>query len=67
MTSYLIRYQRRTGKLLDLIEFDSLYEATMKRLELEKTNDDPDIEIVAIASESESQLRVSHSRYFSAA
>ncbi|WP_244977391.1 hypothetical protein [Corynebacterium lizhenjunii] len=51
---------------MNVIKFDSLREATLKRLELDRTNDNPDLEIVAIASESEDHLRQSHSRYFSA-
>lgn len=49
-----------------MAEYGSLREATLRRLELDKTNDDPDVEIVAVASESEAHLRRSHSRYFSA-
>lgn len=66
MSSFLIKYHRRSGHLV-LEEFESLLEATKKRLELDKENNDPDLEIVAVASASESQLRESHSRYFSAA
>lgn len=65
MSSYLIKYHRKSGHL-DITEYDSLLEATMKRLELDKANVDPDLEIVAVASESEAHLRQSHSRYFSA-
>lgn len=66
MASYLIQYHRRSGKL-DILEYDSLSEATMTRLELDAVNDDPDLEVVAVACESEDHLRLSHSRYFSAA
>ena len=65
MASFLIKYHRRTGDL-EILEFTSLRDATLRRLELDKTNDDPDLEIVAVASESEAHLRQSHSRYFSA-
>ena len=65
MTAYLIKYQRRTGAM-DLEQFDSLREATVARSKLDRTNADPDLEIVAVASASEEHLRVSHSRYFSA-
>ncbi|AKV59431.1 MULTISPECIES: hypothetical protein [Corynebacterium] len=64
MTAYLIKYQRQTG-MMALEEFDSLREATAERLRLDRLNTDPDLEIVAVASESEDHLRVSHSRYFS--
>lgn len=66
MSSYLIKYHRRSGHL-DIFEYESLVEATLKRLELDRVNVDPDLEIVAVASESEEHLRQSHSRYFSAA
>ncbi|CAM4394856.1 hypothetical protein CHAD_12305 [Corynebacterium hadale] len=49
-----------------MTEYSSLREATLRRLELDKTNNDPNVEIVAVASESEKHLRQSHSRYFSA-
>ena len=65
MTAYLIKYQRRTG-VLDLKKVDSLRDATVERLKLDRLNTDPDLEIVAVASASEEHLRVSHSRYFSA-
>ena len=64
MASYLIQYHRRSGEL-DIHEFDSLSEATLRRLELDEANDDPDLEVVAVASEE--HLRQSHSRYFSKA
>lgn len=51
--------------MMALEEFDSLREATAERLRLDRLNTDPDLEIVAVASESEDHLRVSHSRYFS--
>lgn len=66
MSSFLIKYHRRSGKLA-LEKFESLVEATKRRLELDKENNDPDLEIVAVASQSEENLRQSHSRYFSAA
>lgn len=65
MRAFLIKYHRPTGDL-DLSEYGSLREATLRGLALDKTNDDPDLEIVAVASESEAHLRKSHSRYFSA-
>lgn len=65
MSSFLIEYHRRSGRLA-VTEFESLFQATKKRLELDRVNTDPDLEIVAVASESEEHLRQSHSRYFSA-
>lgn len=64
MSSYLIEYHRLSGSL-KVTPFESLFQATIKRLELDKLNTDPDLEIVAVASESEDHLRQSHSRYFS--
>lgn len=66
MSAYLIKYHRRSGRV-EVSEYDSLLNATMERLLLDKTNNDPDLEIVAVASQSEENLRQSHSRYFSAA
>lgn len=65
MTAYLIKYQRRTGEMA-LEQFATLREATVERLKLDRRSNDPDLEIVAVASASEDHLRVSHSRYFSA-
>ena len=66
MSGYLIKYHRRNGEV-EFSKFASLLEATKKRILLDRINDDPDLEIVAVASESEANLRQSHSRYFSAA
>lgn len=66
MSAYLIKYHRRSGKV-EFSEFRSLLEATTERIHLDRTNNDPDLEIVAVASQSEESLRQSHSRYFSAA
>lgn len=65
MPAYLIRYKRRSGHV-DYVRFESLQAATRERLRLDRRNDDPDLEIVAVASDSEENLRQSHSRYFSA-
>ncbi|KAA8722246.1 hypothetical protein F4V58_09475 [Corynebacterium phocae] len=61
--AYLIFYHRRSGRV-NLQRFDSFVEATKHRLTLDRTNGDPDVEIVVIASKSEEDLRQSHSRYF---
>lgn len=65
MRGFLIKYHRPTGDLA-MAEYGSLRDATLRRFELDKTNDDPDLEIVAVASESEPHLRQSYSRCFSA-
>ena len=64
MSAFLIEYHRKTGSVR-CKQFDSLSEATRERLYLDRFNTDPDVEIVAVASASEENLRQSHSRYFS--
>ncbi|MDY3126793.1 MAG: hypothetical protein SOW59_01490 [Corynebacterium sp.] len=66
MSAFLIEYHRLNGSV-KCMKFGSLEEATLERLRRDKLNDDPDKEIVAVASDSEALLRKSHSRYFSAA
>lgn len=66
MPAFLLKYHRRSGKV-EVSKFASLLEATKQSLVLDRINDDPELEIVAIASCSEQNLRYSHSRYFSAA
>lgn len=65
MPAYLITYKRRSGHI-DFRKFESLQDATRERLRLDRLNNDPDLEIVAVASDSEANFRQSHSRYFSA-
>ncbi|GAA1471008.1 hypothetical protein CFELI_14000 [Corynebacterium felinum] len=64
MSAFLIKYHRLMGTV-QCEKYDSLSEATRERLRLDKFNTDPDLEIVAVASASEENLRRSHSRYFS--
>ena len=64
--SPLIEYHRKTGTVR-YKKFDSLSEATRERLCLDCSNTDLDVEIVAVASANEENLRRSHSRYFSGA
>ena len=47
MTAYLIKYQRRTGEM-ELEQLETLREATVERLKLDRHNNDPDLEIVAV-------------------
>ena len=61
---FLIEYHRPSGEL-KVTPFDSFLDATLARLERDKANQNPDLEIVAIASSDEQSLRASHSRYFS--
>lgn len=53
MSSFLIKYQRRSG-VLDIQAFDSFVEATKIRLKLDKENHDPDLEIVAVLGKAKS-------------
>lgn len=64
MPAFLIWYKLRSGAM-HYKEFSSLYEAMLARLEEDKRNNDPDLEIVAIASESLDAIKVTHSRCFS--
>ena len=64
MPAFLIEYHRKKGTVR-CKKFDSLSEATRERLRLDRSNADPDVEIVAVARASEENLRQSHSRYFS--
>lgn len=64
MKAFLIQYERPTGEL-EVESFDSLVDATAERLRLDRVNSNPDLEIVAVASEDLEHLRVSHARYFS--
>ena len=66
MPGFLIQYQRRSGQV-QVTKYDSLLEATQERMHLDKSNYDPGLEIVAVASRSEAHLRKSHARYFFAA
>ena len=65
MPAYLIEYHRLSGDVR-ISEYSSLVAATQARLELDGMNHNPQVEIVAVASESQEYLRQSHSRYFSA-
>ena len=64
MPAFLIEYHRKKGTVR-CKKFDSLVEATRVRIRLDRMNTDPDLEIVAVASANEENLRWSHSRYFS--
>lgn len=66
MTGFLIRYQKSSGHVT-VESFPSMAEATRERLRLDRKNDDPDVEIVTVASRSEEHLKQSHRRYFAAA
>lgn len=63
MPAFLIDYNRRSGEV-SCERFSSLVEATRERRRLDRENDDPEREIVAVASADEESLRHTHSRYF---
>lgn len=65
MPAFLIKYHRQSGHV-ELRQYETLLDATLERLALDKTNQDPDLEIVAVASNSLENLKTSHARYFAA-
>ena len=66
MTSFLIKYRKSSGHV-EVESFPSMAEATRERLRLDRTNVNPDVEIVTVTSRSEEHLKQSHRRYFAAA
>ena len=70
MSGFLLVYHRKSGRLERLEEFggpEGARDALRERLRVEKENRDPDVEVVALNSDSEETLRRTHSRYFNAA
>ena len=63
MPGFLIQYHRKRGEV-HVEKFDSPKRAIQKRVALESTTTDDDVEIVVIVSPNEQMLRKSHSRYF---
>lgn len=63
MPGFVIRYNRRTGKV-EYAQFADLRTATEKRMELEKERTDEDIEIVSVIGQSLGEIESTHSRYF---
>jgi hypothetical protein len=67
MRSFLLIYNRRSGQLVSIDEFEPGRDADAlaRRFELERTyQDDPDIEIVTLGAESLQSLKRTHGRYF---
>lgn len=67
MYSFLIKFNRRSGAL-DIETFEGregAREAIVRRLELERSREDQDVEIVAINAPSLDAVRQTHARYFS--
>lgn len=68
---FLLEYERRGGRIVTLQSFAdaerAAAEAAKLQLELQRTNDDGDREIVLLQARSEKALRVTHRRYFESA
>lgn len=68
---FLIRYDRRAGKIVSFKAFDdadrSNAESTRLDLELSGTLSETDEEIVLLEAQSEADLRKTHRRYFESA
>ena len=70
MKYFLIRYERHTGVLKGLEEFESGEgdRALQARFALERASDgSDDVEIALLGAESLDDLKVTHSRYFQVA
>lgn len=63
MKYFLVVFNRATGKRV-MTEFDDLSAATAARLQQDRLNSDPGLEIVVIGSKSLENLQITHSRYF---
>jgi hypothetical protein len=69
MSGFLLVYHRRSGVLQRIEEFGGpagARNALLERLRVEQQTVDPDVEVVALNSDSEETLRRTHSRYFEA-
>lgn len=64
MKLFLLRYNRRLGKLLSIAELGGRDFVTANRELLKAETADPDLEVVLLQAESEEQLRATHGRYF---
>lgn len=66
MPGYLIVYNRRSREW-SVTEFpggQGHRAAMLERLDRERTNEDPDVEIAALSSDSLDTVKKTHSRYF---
>ena len=61
---YLIKFRRSRQELINLTTFDSQQSGVNEMRTAERENQDDDIEIVLLSTESEDSLRRTHSRYF---
>lgn len=69
MSGFLLVYHRKSGQLEHFQEFrgeSGPHDALRARFEFESRIKDPDVEIVALNSDSEATIRVTHARYFAA-
>jgi hypothetical protein len=65
VTHFLMVYDRPRGELVSITPFEDSQEALRARFAEERDHlQDPDLEIVVLAGESEEQLRMTHGRYF---
>lgn len=65
MANFLLVYDRDAGRLLRKERYDARSEALRARFEAEREfANQPEVEIVALAAESEEDLRQTHGRYF---
>lgn len=63
---FLVQFRRSRQSLLSMTQFADRSEAVRELSATERMNDDPDLEIVLLSSDSEATLRRTHSRYFTA-
>ncbi len=69
MSGFLLVYHRRSGRLETIEQFTGptgAQDALRARISRESEIDDPDVEVVALNSDSEETLRRTHARYFEA-
>jgi len=66
MSGFVIEYNRknRESRVTSFAGEDGFREAFNERLRLEAENQNPDVEIVSLVSDSVESARVTHSRYF---
>jgi hypothetical protein len=66
MSGFVIEYHRKTREshVTSFLGESGYREAFNQRLRLEAENQDPDVEIVSLVSDSLESARATHSRYF---
>lgn len=63
---YLVQFKRSRQALLSIKEYTDRSEAVRDLSATERLNQNPDVEVVLLSSDSEATLRRTHSRYFTA-